>query len=71
VYKSKYLMAALLPFLFLRGAFAADVRDAKSDNRRMSGLTFVGKHGSKSPKTANQKATNQTAKTNSVNLNKK
>ncbi|MBV5292542.1 MAG: hypothetical protein JZU58_09325 [Curvibacter lanceolatus] len=42
--KSKIIILAFVPFLLFKPAFSAEVRDAKTDNRRMSKLTMVNKN---------------------------
>jgi len=62
VSKSKILLAALLPFLFLQPSFAGHIVDSKKETRRMAGLSFTGNKAD-APKSANSKNTtkNQTA----------
>jgi len=43
VSKSKFLLAALLPFLFLQSSFSAEVIDGRKDTRRRENLVYAPK----------------------------
>jgi len=62
VSKSKIIMAALLPFLFIQSSFAAQVIEASKDKRRLNRVVIVqsaqnpAKQNAQPIKSAGQKA---------------